>query len=260
MRVLSEGEQEYQTIKIEKRGNVVKVTLNRPERLNAVNPQLALEFKDAMEKLLRDEDVRVVVITGAPRGDRPVFSAGWDVVEAKPIPYRVDEYIENYEKPVIAMVDGYCLGGGNEIAMACDFIIASERSEFGQPEVNLGFCPGWGGTQRLSRKVGLSRAKILCFFGERISAKEAEKIGLVDIVVPASELEKKTMEFAEKLARKAPLAIKYMKLAMNKGMQVDIDTALRIEDLISDILTRTEDFQEGLAAFREKREPVWKGR
>lgn len=260
MRVLSEGEQEYQTIKIEKRGNVVKVTLNRPERLNAVNPQLALEFKDAMEKLLRDEDVRVVVITGAPRGDRPVFSAGWDVVEAKPIPYRVDEYIENYEKPVIAMVDGYCLGGGNEIAMACDFIIASERSEFGQPEVNLGFCPGWGGTQRLSRKVGLSRAKILCFFGDRISAKEAEQIGLVDIVVPASELEKKTMEFAEKLARKAPLAIKYMKLAMNKGMQVDIDTALRIEDLISDILTRTEDFQEGLAAFREKREPVWKGR
>jgi len=260
VRVLSEGGQEYQTIKIEKRGNVVKVTLNRPERLNAVNPQLALEFKDAMEKLLRDEDVRVVVITGAPRGDRPVFSAGWDVVEAKPIPYRVDEYIENYEKPVIAMVDGYCLGGGNEIAMACDFIIASERSEFGQPEVNLGFCPGWGGTQRLSRKVGLSRAKILCFFGDRISAKEAEQIGLVDIVVPASELEKKTMEFAEKLARKAPLAIKYMKLAMNKGMQVDIDTALRIEDLISDILTRTEDFQEGLAAFREKREPVWKGR
>lgn len=254
-------EASYQTIKVEKIGKVAKVVFNRPERLNAVNPQLALEVRDALERIRQDDEVRVVVLTGAPaKGGRPVFSAGWDVIEAKPLPYRLDEYLEDYEKPVIAMVDGFCLGGGNEIAMACDFIIASERSEFGQPEVNLGFCPGWGGTQRLPRKVGLSKAKMLCFLGERISAKEAERIGLVDIVVPAGDLEKVTMDFANKLAEKAPLAIKYMKLAMNKGMDVDLRTALRIENMISDILMRTEDFKEGLAAFREKREPKWRGK
>lgn len=251
----------YQTIKVEKIGKVAKVAFNRPERLNAINPQLALEVRDALERILHEDEVKVVVLTGEPgKGGRPVFSVGWDVMEAKPLPYRLDEYLEDYEKPVIAMVDGYCLGGGNEVAMACDFIISSERSEFGQPEVNLGFCPGWGGTQRLSRRVGLSRAKMLCFLGERINAKEAERVGLVDMVVPASDLEKVTMDFANKLAEKAPLAIKYMKLAMNKGMNVDLRTALRIEDLISDILKLTEDFKEGLAAFREKREPKWKGK
>lgn len=251
----------YKTIKIEKVGKVGKVVFARPDRLNAINPELALEVRDVLEKFREDGKIRVIILTGAPgKGGRPVFSVGWDVIEAKPLPFRLDEYIEDYEKPVIAMVDGYCLGGGNEIALACDFVIASDRSEFGQPEVNLGFCPGWGGTQRLSRRVGLSRAKMLCFFGDRINAKEAERIGLVDIVVPAEELEKYTLEFANKLAQKAPLAIKYMKLAMNKGIQVDLKTALRVEDLISDILTRTEDFKEGLAAFKEKREPRWTGR
>ncbi|MFN3384026.1 MAG: enoyl-CoA hydratase/isomerase family protein [Archaeoglobaceae archaeon] len=250
----------YSTIKVERIENIAKVIFNRPERMNAINPELAIEVRDAMDKLLA-EDTRVVILTGNPDSKgRHVFSVGWDVVEAKPIPFRLDEYIEDYELPVIAMVDGFCLGGGNEIAMACDFIFASDRSEFGQPEVNLGFCPGWGGTQRLSRIVGLSRAKMLCFLGERISAKEAERIGLVNFVFPASELEKATIEFAKKLSKKPPLAIKYMKLAMNKGIQVDIKTALKIEKLISDILTKTEDFAEGIRAFREKREPKWKGK
>ncbi|MEM4712881.1 MAG: enoyl-CoA hydratase/isomerase family protein, partial [Archaeoglobaceae archaeon] len=250
----------YSTIKVERIEGIAKVIFNRPERMNAINPQLAIEVRDAMDKLLA-EDTRVVVLTGNPDSKgRPVFSVGWDVIEAKPIPFRLDEYIEDYELPVIAMVDGYCLGGGNEIAMSCDFIFASDRAEFGQPEVNLGFCPGWGGTQRLSRIVGLSKAKYLCFLGDRISAKEAERIGLVNFVFPASELEKATMEFAKKLAGKPPLAIKYMKVAMNKGIQVDIKTALKIEKLISDVLTRTEDFAEGMRAFREKREPKWRGK
>ena len=170
------------------------------------------------------------------------------------------EYIQDFAKPVIAMVNGYALGGGNELAMVCDFIHASENSEFGQPEIDRGFMPGWGGTQRLPRRVGLSQAKKIIFTGERISAREAERIGLADVVVPMDKLEETTIEFAKKLARKAPLAIKRIKVVMNKGADTDLKSGLKLEQEVVAALAQTEDFQEGIMAFMEKRPPKWKGK
>ena len=258
----------YQTIIVEKKDGVGKITLNRPERMNAINPTIATEIRDAMEEMRKDESVKVVVITGAPRirekegkkEIRYVFSAGWDMSEAEPLPFSLTDYIESYEKPVIAMVNGFALGGGNEIALACDFIFASENSELGQPEIERGFIPGWGGTQRLPRRIGLSKAKMLIFTGRRVSAREAERLGMVDVCVPMEKLEETVMEFAKELAKKAPLALRKLKEIMNKGIEMDLKSGLKLEEEALNYLTQTEDFQEGLAAFLEKREPVWKGR
>jgi enoyl-CoA hydratase/carnithine racemase len=147
------------------------------------------------------------------------------------------------------MVNGFALGGGNELAMVCDFIFTSENSEFGQPEIERGFLPGWGGTQRLPRRVGLSQAKKIIFTGDRISAKEAERIGLADVMVPMDKLEGATMEFAQKLASKAPLAIKRIKEVMNKGIDTDLKSGLRLEMEARDFLVTSEDFKEGVTSF-----------
>jgi enoyl-CoA hydratase/carnithine racemase len=253
---------------VEKKDGVAKITMNRPERMNAINPTIASEIRDAMEEMKKDESVKVVVITGAPRIKekegkkeiRYVFSAGWDMAEAEPLDFSLTDYIQDYEKPVIAMVNGFALGGGNEIALACDFIFASENSELGQPEIERGFIPGWGGTQRLPRRIGLSRAKMLIFTGRRISAREAERLGMVDVCVPMEKLEETVMEFAKELSKKAPLALRKLKEIMNKGAEMDLKSGLKLEEEALNYLTQTEDFQEGLAAFMEKREPQWKGR
>ncbi|MEM2672830.1 MAG: enoyl-CoA hydratase/isomerase family protein [Candidatus Hadarchaeales archaeon] len=258
----------YQTIIVEKKDGVAKITLNRPDRMNAINPTLATELRDAMEEIKKDDSVKVVVITGAPRirekegktEIRYVFSAGWDMSEAAPLPFSLTDYIQDYEKPVIAMVNGYALGGGNELALACDFIFASENSELGQPEVLRGFLPGWGGTQRLPRRIGLPKAKMLILTGKTVSGKEAERLGMVDVCVPMEKLEETVMEFAKDLAKKAPLAVKKIKEVMNKGIEMDLKSALKLEEEALNFLTQTEDFQEGLMAFLEKREPQWKGR
>lgn len=264
-----EGEKlSFETIILEKKENIAKITLNRPDRLNAINPALATDLYNALEDIRRDDKIMAVVVTGAPRVKekegkkeiRYVFSAGWDMAEAAPLPYDITTLVDDFEKPVIAMVNGYALGGGNELAMACDFIFASENSEFAQPEIDRGLTPGWGGTQRLPRRVGLSRAKMINLTGERISAKEAERIGLVDVVVPMEKLEETVMEFAKKLASKAPLALKHIKAVMNKGIETDLKSGLRLEQEVLSILTATEDFQEGIAAFLEKRQPKWKGK
>lgn len=259
---------DFETIIFEKKENIAKITFNRPDRMNAVNTTLTKEVHEAMEDASKDENIKVVVLTGAPRirekegkkEIRYVFSAGWDMVEAAPPPLILTDYIANYEKPVIAMVNGFALGGGNELAMACDFIFASENSEFGQPEIDRGFTPGWGGTQRLPRRVGLSRAKIINLTGERISAREAERIGLADVVVPMDKLEETVMEFAKKLASKAPLALKRIKAAMNEGIETDLKSGLELEQEAVNFLSQTEDFQEGIMAFVEKRSPKWKGK
>jgi enoyl-CoA hydratase len=260
----------FENIKFEKIGNVAKITLNRPDRLNAINTALRWDLYNALEDARKDNKIGAVIITGAPRIKekeiRYTFSVGWDMSEAtsggpgEGPPVDLMEHIQDFGKPVIAMVNGFALGGGNELAMVCDFIYASENSEFGQPEIERGFLPGWGGTQRLPRRIGLSQAKKIILTGERISAKEAERIGLADVVVPMEKLEETTMEFAKKLASKAPLAIKRIKEVMNKGIDTDLKSGLKLEMEARDFLVATEDFQEGIASFFERRPPKWKGK
>ena len=259
---------DYETIIFEKKEGIAKITLNRPDRLNAVNPKLSEEVHNALEDIRKDGDIKVVVVTGAPRVRekegkkeiRHVFSSGWDMVEAAAPPYIIPDELQDFEKPVIAMVNGLALGGGNEILLGCDFIFASENSEFGQPEIERGFMPGWGGTQRLPRRIGIGRAKMINFTGDRISAREAERMGLVDVVAPMEKLEETVMEFARKLAGKAPLAIRKIKEVMNRGMDTDLKSGLKLERDGISLLSQTEDFQEGIAAFLEKRSPKWKGK
>jgi enoyl-CoA hydratase len=257
----------YETIIVEKKDHISRITFNRPERLNAVNSALGLEVKAALEEIGSDEDIRVLILTGNPRirereGQQEIkhcFSAGWDLSETSPVEPIV-EMIAAYEKPVIAMVNGFALGGGCEIALACDFIIASENSEIGLPEINRGLLPGWGGTQRLPRRIGVPRAKWMILSGETVNGSEAKSIGLVDQVVNKEELDRVVTDFATRLAAKPPLGLKKIKETINRGMDVDLQSGLKIEQEALGFLIQTEDFQEGIAAFMEKREPQWKGR
>lgn len=257
----------FETIIVEKKDNVARIIFNRPERLNAVNSTLGLEVKEALEEIAADENIRVLVFTGNPRirekeGQQEIkhcFSAGWDLSETAPVEPIV-EMIAAYEKPVIAMVNGFALGGGCEIALACDFIFAADSSEIGLPEIKRGLLPGWGGTQRLPRRIGVPRAKWMILSGETVSGKEAKIIGLVDEVVGREGLDKAVSEFAAKLAGKPPLGLKKIKEAINRGLEADLKSGLKIEQEALGFLLQTEDFQEGIAAFMEKREPHWKGR
>lgn len=257
----------YQTIIVEKNDNVARITFNRPQRLNAINSTLGIEMKEALEEIASDDEIRVLVITGNPRirekdGQQEIkhcFSAGWDLSETAPVEPIV-EMIAAYEKPVIAMVNGFALGGGCEIALACDFIFAADSSEIGLPEIKRGLLPGWGGTQRLPRRIGLSRAKRMILSGETVNGTEAENIGLVDVVVNKEGLDQAVSKFAANLASKPPLGLKKVKEAINRGIEVDLQSGLKIEQEALGFLLQTEDFQEGIAAFMEKREPQWKGR
>lgn len=259
----------------ERKGNILKLTMNRPDRLNAISTALQVAVKEILEEVKDDNDVRVIVLTGTARvrekdGKKEVrqaFSAGWDMSEAggggggggapsEPL----SEYIAAYEKPIIAMVNGFALGGGCELALACDFIYAAEDANMGQPEIERGFLPGWGGTQRLPRRIGLPMAKRLIFTGEHILGKDAVKIGLADVAVPLDQLEEAVMQFAEIIAQKAPLAIKRIKSIMNKGVETDLASGIKLEQEGVLFLTRTEDFREGITAFMEKRAPQWKGK
>ena len=257
----------YETISVEKADFIAKITLNRPQRFNAINATLGVEMMEALKEIADDNEVRVVVLTGNPRikekdGKEEIkycFSAGWDLSETSPVEPFV-EILADYEKPVIAMVKGVALGGGCEITLACDFIYVSENSEMGLPEINRGLLPGWGGTQRLPRRIGLAKAKKMILTGETVSGVEAKEIGLADEVCPMDKLEETVMNFAGKLASKAPLGLKKIKVAINKGIDTDIGSGLKIEQEALGFLLQTEDFQEGIAAFMEKREPRWKGR
>jgi len=254
---------DLKNIVLEKEEGIAKITFNRPDALNALNNQTRLEFRNAMSEVENDNDIKVLIITGAGRA----FIAGSDIKELKsttPLEAhnitRLGQIIENLEKPVIAAVNGFALGGGCEIAMACDILIASEKAKFGQPEVNIGVIPGGGGTQRLQRVVGVYKAKELIFTGDIIDAKEAERIGLVNKVVAPEELETVVKELAKKIAAKSSAAIRLAKAAINRGMQTNLETGLAYERELYSLSLTTEDKAEGIEAFIEKREPKYKGK
>ena len=258
--------QGYETISTSVEGDIATVTIDRQEVRNALNGQVMRDVRAALDGLREDESVGVVVFTGA--GEKS-FAAGADISELKERTaldalssgmQRLYDEIEGYEKPTIAAVNGYALGGGCELAMACDIRVAAENAKFGQPEVNLSIIPGAGGTQRLSRLVGVGKATELILTGEVIDAQEAHRIGLVSKVVPQSELMDSAREMASKILSKGPLAIRLAKIAVSRGAETDQDTGMLIERLAQAVLFDSEDKREGTSAFLEKREPNFRGR
>lgn len=259
---------EYKNILFAVAGNIATITFNRPKVLNAINLATILEFNNAIHKCKEDENIRAVIITGA--GDR-AFVAGADVTYFKDkSPQEIMKFtelsqdtlrlMETMGKPVIAAVNGFALGGGTEISMACDVRFASDKARFAQPEILLGFIPGWGGTQRLARLVGVGRAKELVLSGEQITAQRAYEIGLVNKVFSAEQLMEGTKKFAQKLVGMPPFAIKMAKCAINYGYDLSLDSALNLEIQCNAQCFSTQDVKEGVAAFLEKRKPNFTGR
>lgn len=259
--------QAYETLLVERRERVCIITINRPEKRNALNIKTREEGARVLDELRDDEGVGVVVFTGA--GDK-AFIAGADISEfagRTALTQRdvmtarsLFNAIDTFPKPVIAMINGYCLGGGCELALACDLRIASETASFGQPEINLGIIPGGGGTQRLTRLVGEGKAMELILTGEIIDAHTAYNIGLVNMVVPASDLEAKTMHIANRIAEKSPVALRMAKEAVKLASRSNLDEGLRREVDLFALCFSSEDKDEGVRAFLEKRKPVFKGR
>jgi len=259
---------EFKNILYEKRDGIATITINRPQAMNAMNRETIPEILSGLEDADKDENVRVVVITGA--GEK-AFCAGLDLkpmrdisvmkaVETSRLGQKLTLAIEELGKPVIAAINGYALGGGLELAMACDIRIASEKARVGQPEVNVGLLPGWGGTQRLPRLVGKGIAKELIFTGKMIDAKTAERIGLVNMVVPPERLKSAVEELSREIMSKPPIAIKLVKELINNSIETDQGTGLIHEAEAFGILSSTEDYKEGISAFIEKRKPEYKGR
>jgi len=257
----------YETILVEKRGSVAILTINRPDKLNALSSKVHAEGVGALDELRKDTEIRVLVITGA--GEKS-FIAGADIgefAEQTPVTQRNLFYektffnsIDTFPKPVIAMINGFCLGGGCELALACDIRLASEKARFGQPEINLGIIPGGGGTQRLTRLVGEGKSMEIILTGDMIDAPTALQLGLVNHVFSAEELEAKTMEMANKIAEKSPIALQMAKEAVKLASRSNLDEGLRREVDLFAICFSTADKQEGVAAFLEKRKPVFKGK
>lgn len=259
---------DFKFIVYEKSEGIATITLNRPEALNAFSKEVVSEVLQALEDIRSDESVRVAILTGA--GEK-AFSAGADIKamigmnasKARELSLMGEKLclaLENLEKPVIAALNGYALGGGLEVAMSCDLRIASENSRMGQTEINIGLIPGWGGTQRLTRLVGRTKAKEMVFTGKMIDAKTAEQLGIVNMVVPADKFREAVRQFALELASKAPVAIKVAKALIDKGAEIGLDSALALEREGFGVVASTEDLQEGVNAFTEKRKPVFKGK
>jgi len=251
----------------EREGRVAVLTINRPDKLNALSQQVRDEMLEILERLETDDEVGVLVITGA--GEKS-FVAGADIGEfAGRSPFdqrhamrspRVFDVMASYPKPVIAMINGFCLGGGCELAMSCDVRVASDKARFGQPEINLGLIPGGGGTQRLPRLVGTGHAMRLILTGDIIPADEAHAIGLVDVLVPHEELRPRTLELAAKMAAKSPLTLKVAKQAVRASESMAIDGGIAYERDLFCLGFSSEDKEEGVAAFLDKRPAEWKGR
>jgi enoyl-CoA hydratase len=264
---MNDGEDLFRYLSQEIKERIALVRVNKPEVLNILDTVTVLEIEECFKALDRNPDVDVIVITGA--GDK-AFIAGGDIKEMA-VKNTVEgrEYglngqralfaIENCTKPVIAAVNGYALGGGIELAMACDIIIASERAKFGQPEVGLGVTPGFAGTQRLPRLVGRGRGKELIFGGTVIDASEAERIGLANRVVPQEDLMGEVMTLAERIVANGQLAVRSSKKLVNISMDVDLASGLEMETDAFGICFASEDQKEGMRAFTEKRKPDFKG-
>ncbi|MBL0716131.1 MAG: enoyl-CoA hydratase/isomerase family protein [Desulfosarcina sp.] len=253
----------FENIIFEKEENIAVITFNRPEAMNALNNQTRAEFAQAIEDVATDDEIKVLILTGSGKA----FVAGSDIKEFnRTTPFaahnikRLGEMVEKLGKPVIAAVNGFCLGGGCEIAMGCDIIIASEKAKFGQTEINIGIIPGGGGTQRLQRLIGACRAKELIFTGDIIRADEADRIGLVNRVVPMDELMPTAKEIAKKIAAKSAAALKLSKQAVNYGMQSTLESGLKYEYEMYALALTLEDKVEGVNAFLEKRAPRFVGR
>ena len=248
----------YETILTETRGRVGLLTLNRPKALNALNSQLLSEVLEAMQAFERDGGIGAIVITGSEKA----FAAGADIKEMQSRDF-VDMYVDDFfagweaftriRKPVIAAVAGYALGGGCELAMMCDFIIAADSAKFGQPEITLGVMPGMGGSQRLTRFVGKSKAMDMCLTGRMMDAAEAERSGLVSRVVPAADLVSEAMKAAEKIASFSLPAVMMAKESVNRSYETTLTEGLRFERRVFHSMFALEDQKEGMAAFSEKR-------
>lgn len=251
---------EFQNLKYTKDGDIAIITASRPKAMNALNTDLLVELGRAADLVAEDKNVKVLVVTGEGKA----FVAGADIVEMKDfnseqgrqwgeLGSTVFNKIEKLKIPSIAAVNGFALGGGCELAMCCDIRIASDNAKFGQPEVGLGITPGYSGCVRLPRLVGPAKAKELIYTGDLISAAEAERLGLVNRVVPQEKLMESALEMARKIASRAQLAVRYSKMAINRGLETDIETAIVFENQVFALCFATEDQKEGMTAFIEKR-------
>jgi len=259
---------EFTNVILEKADRIATLTINRPKALNALNKDTLLEIKAAVENVRDDDSIDVLIITGA--GDK-AFVAGADITymldinamqarEFGQIGQASFSLIETMSKPVIAAINGFTLGGGCELAMACDFRFCTEKSQFGQPEVRLGVTPGFGGTQRLPRLVGLGMAKEILYTGDNIDAQEALRIGLVNKIIPEAELMDYVKKIAKNISARGAVAVRLCKDAVNEGMQTDIDRAMSIEADIFGLCFATADQKEGMRAFVEKRKAQFTGK
>jgi len=260
----------FKTILFEKTNGTGCITLNRPDKSNAMNRDMIVEIGDALEKIERDDAIRALIITGNGR----TFCAGMDLgfvgeelvsLGDQQAFFRfttrtVIQAIENLGKPVIAAVNGFALAGGFELMLACDLVVAAEDALIGDQHINYGLVGPGGSTQKTPRMVGLKKAKELILLGEKISASEAERIGLINRVVPAKELLPTAQDLASRLAQKSPVALKIAKTLLNRSMDMDLATGSELEVMSAIVNAASEDYQEGLRAFKEKRKPVFKGR
>lgn len=258
----------FQFISYEREPNSIGIlTINRPNVLNALNWDTLGELREFLEDVLPKEELKALIFTGA--GDK-AFVAGADIAQMNEMKerefrdyvdyaHRVYELIENEPCPSIAAINGYALGGGCELALACDIRIASEKARLGFPEVKLGIFPGWGGTQRITRILGLGKTKELVFTGEMINAEEALRIGLVERVVPHEEIMNEAKKLAGEIAKRGPLAVRLSKTAINAGSEMDLQKALLLEKTLVSLCFDSQDRIEGMRAFLEKREPSFTG-
>lgn len=252
---------------LRKEGAVAYVTINREKTLNALNQDIIISLEQIIDELEKDDEIIVIVITGA---GKKAFVAGADIVEIKNAGknrsemirrnQKVFSKIRNSTKIIIAAINGYALGGGLELALACDIRIASENARFGLPETRLGLMPGYGGTQLLARLVGTGRAKYMIFSGESITANEAYQFGLVEMVVEEEYLMEEAKKLAKRISQNGPFALKACKKAINQGIELTIDDALMLELEEYDRVSKSEDAEEGIFAFLEKRNPSFKGK
>jgi len=255
----------FETILLDIHGKVGLITLNRPQALNALNAQIVGEINQALDQLERDPNIGCVVLTGSAKA----FAAGADIKEMAELQYPqiyVDDLfsdadrIANRRKPIIAAVSGFALGGGCELAMMCDFILAGDNAKFGQPEINLGVLPGMGGTQRLTRAVGKAKAMELCLTGRLMGAEEAERAGLVARVVPQAELLEEALKVAATIASKSIPVSMMVKESVNRAFEVTLSEGVRFERRVFHAAFATEDQKEGMSAFIAKREAQFKDR
>jgi enoyl-CoA hydratase/carnithine racemase len=255
----------------ERRDHVFILTLNRPEAMNCFNFEMLRALGDAVREVNFDPEVRAVIITGAGGSSKPAFCTGADLAERRTMSdddvrrfiYTISSTFadaDNLRMPTICAINGFAFGGGLELALACDIRFAASSAVMGLTETSLAVIPGAGGTQRLPRIIGVSRAKEMIYTAKRISAQEALAYGLVNYVVEPDQLIAASLDMAAKIARNGPVAVRQAKLAINKGMQCSLDVGLKVESTAYDITIPTEDRLEGLNAFREKREPVYRGR